>query len=738
MATNPIMDFLNTAGNDISGGYQQLAKVLTQQVKQAPTRTKENGGVLPFLQKAGNVVGKAVGDQPSINNPLPGILPNAPTNAQVVNTFSPQSPLNPILSGTAAGQDQLNAILGVVNPEEGGALNAEDKVMTEAQLGRMTKDNPTGKSPVQGLDLSKKYGVYAPAKEQAVQNTLNTQVKGTSPEEVANDLSPAIGRLGKQIDQIVGDTTSTESKAYPNGVTYQNLADDMQAKAQSQGLMKTAEGRAAVNKGIAQQINYISSNADAINGNTPSSQTSAAPVFNDDLSPATLKGTPSTNQTQFRRMGGTPAGQPGPKGYLKELPAKGATPPDLSAQPNSALNPNAEDLIIKASQPLDMPTLRNEYMAANEDNAALLKRRNSVNAKPLTDTESAQLLYRDSLGDAISTTNPNVKDLITKQSHIYDAAPDVFKARSDYRNQQAQQQTNNSNKPNPLGGILKGAFGTPLHAIETLGAAGILIGTAYTAGLQFSQSKNYNLDGENITLPGMEKITDPSGKTLDTNQMGQYKTQYSALNQQLQGLEGSNALNTPAGRAAYNQVQDKIDNLNKTYGTFGPVLQKYTQIDEQNKQLLDAKAALKNANPQWFQAYQFLGPKLAGAMRSVIPGYASFAQQINNLKSYGVNPDIILGASDPQSANAAINQQIKSNVDDMKTYLKDSGFRVGASPSSNLLHGSVSAANQSINTGSSKLDAVLSPTPQPPSASPTPNLFQQLSNASAHEQLLSQ
>lgn len=562
--------------------------------------------------------------------------------------------------GLQAGFIKLPSI-GKSTPVEN--INTGD--LTEAQVGRATPENPAGKNPIQNLDLSKKYGVRAPAHEKAAQETLNTQVPGANASEVYDNLDPTIGKLNKQIDQVVGDNPSTASKIYPNGVTYQDLAEDMQAKANAQGLMKTPEGAKAVNKAIAQQINYISGNADVINGAT-TAQSSATPIFNDDLSPATIKGTPSAGTTQFRRMGGAKAGTGGPPGYLKELPVKDGEAPIETAQPSTAYNPSqmesaSEGDIFKAQQALDMPTLRNEYKAANGDNAALLKRRSTANGKPLSDTESAQLLYRDSLGDAISTTNPAVKDLITQQSHIYDSVPDVAKARTQYRNdlldkQAADAKAANASKPSivdrmkqhPVGSVLL-AGGAGYGVTKLPEIAGAAAGLVNSAVQNMNPSKSTPLPAIN-QKPTYSMITPLDDGTLISQQ--QQAQRQSAL----QAKIGAEAVNNPVQAAADKGTYDSNETEFNSQGDLRNIsTQTKTLVNSANNAAID----LAQADPSTLNALSEGYDAMAKANGGKYAQLAADLKTLDNLS--GVDLTTAKSKDALQAAITAIvkNQQIK-------------------------------------------------------------------------------
>jgi len=447
-------------------------------------------------EEYGTIVGSALPALGMADNPLQGMDMALPA-------------INQGKAGVNAAIDETKANVAANGGAEAGFVGFGKKATQEPVT-------PQG-SPVQlkNSDLYKQYGVKTPARKAEIQKTLDTEVSGTTAPEVFDNLHPTIENLGQQIDAETAGNTSTASKLHPNGVTYQDLADGMQAKAQAQGLMKTPEGRAAVNKAIAQQINHISQNADAINNGSAATSFST-PVFNDDLTPVTSRGVPSTNQTQYRRVGGAPAGTAGPKGPFREMPVKNSEQPDLSAQPTSSYNPEQmasanEADISKAGQPLDMPTLRSEYKAANTDRSALLQRRNSVNARPLTDAESAQLLYRDVLKDKIGATNPRVMDLISKQHDLYDASDGVLRASNEYEKAQEKAAEDAANANNqPKQSFLQKAK-NPLE-VGALGT-GILGGLAWTldqpvvkgglvAGEQAIQNAFDNKKGQGTTGQG--------------------------------------------------------------------------------------------------------------------------------------------------------------------------------------------------------------------------------------------
>lgn len=108
-------------------------------------------------------------------------------------------------------------------------------------------------------------------------------------------------------------------------------------------------------------------------------------------------------------------------------------------------------------------TLYGLKQSVNQDAQSIYKKID--NGTSLTDREKVILAARQTIDDTLSTLHPDVKDLTTKQSHLYDAADSLYKGRE-----------GEINTPNPgfFGAIKKHPLGSAI--------ALPLIGSAVTAG----------------------------------------------------------------------------------------------------------------------------------------------------------------------------------------------------------------------------------------------------------------
>lgn len=737
--SNQILNILGNIADSAENDVSSAAKTVMNYVNQSKAMTKTNGALSkgPLGQAVQGYINSSTGPTTQMG----AVDPNASPATQVGQAFSaPIDPTSDALNMGAMGiHSALPFLAGAirdVKPTEilskilPGVENTAtaDQGLSDIQKARVTKDNPTGANPIQNLDLSSKYGMSAPRHEADVQNTLDTKVAGNNPEEVYNNLEQTKNDLGKQIEQKAKANPSTVTADNPNGITYQSLGNDMMIRAANEGL-DTNDPK--VKAAIAKQINHISGKANGtigVSGNT-------RPVFNEDLTPvdngsATIKGKPATGTVQYRRAGGAKAGTEGPPGRLVQTTVKNGDVPINEAQPATPYNPgqmaSSNQKNILANQPLTTTQLVKELREANESNAKILAKRGAGN--PLTDEEQAKTLYRDTVRDHLTDLNPGASDaldskktgassLITQQSHLYDATPSVADARSAYRKTNQTGANTNTGNSNFFQRHWKFLTGLGIAGAGTVGTG------AYAGYLLKSQPQKFNLNGASISEPDITNIVDKNGQSISQGDVASYQQQYDNLQTQKQQYEQEansyNPVTASKGNAALAKLTDQENALQNKYGSFGPTIAQYTKMQEGNKQLKNVQDILNSgsADPKWFTAIM---PTLNNPLRSIIPGYSAFAAQVDTLKNYGIDPSTILGAATPQAANAAINQLIKSNIDNTNTYLHAQGFSVKQnSPSTQ-------GANMSVSNPTSIPAPTSVPTLSAPMTSPTPNEFQQM------------
>lgn len=678
MATNPVLSFLDTAGNDITSGYEQLAKILTQQAKQAPTRQKENGGVLPFLQNTVNTVGKAVGSQPIVSNPLsiPGVIPNAPTTSQVVNAISPQSPLNPILSGKATGQQQLTAGLGLINPEEDAEASAGQQVNDESIYGKPGAVKVYTDPAINGADIEANA-------QKAVDNipgvTANQKYQNLGDRKLPNG-QIVKGRMSTLQDQIDAEIDA-DPKQVPSATLRSNYMDS---------------------------INHLI----APEGTTPIE--------------AEKQGLVTQDQANMYA-----------DNFIRQAQLKAGVEPSID--PSTATTSyNLGDIFKMKQQENGMVS------------PLLTKRANGGN---LTPNEQLRIAGRDAYDKTITDTKPSLKNLTLEQSGLYNGLDSLNKARIKEDNAPAKGNAfTNFVKGHKLLTTVAGAS-VPTIGGALIGAGSYLSGSGGNPPSIKFQGSNYNDNGKGqITLPDPNTISStptPSKIPNDSNiyvhgvmpyQVNQAQQQAASAQQALQANPYNPTLKLNAKNAQHN-----YDRLN---GLMNVDLANYQKTHPTNDTMVDNKKA-DGQNIE--KVVNLLGsgalPKdQLGALTNQITSesaaqahnskYAELVSRVQQLENNGV---ILQGTI----ARGMTENEAKTKlVGALQTYytklaLYEKNYRLTpdyTSPGANLIHSQVNA----INTGSPKLDSIITPTPQPDQPNPTPNLFQRLSNASAQGQLLSQ
>lgn len=480
--------------------------------------------------------------------------------------------------------------------------------MTDAQAGRATQDNPTGSNPLQlnPTDLHAEYGVRSPQRVEEVQNTLNTEVPGSTPTEVYSNIQPSIENIGKQIDVETANNPSTVSKAYPQGVTYEGLASDMLQKANEAGLLKDPAVAKTVKQGIAQQINYI-----AGKGTNPEAFTNT-PIFDDNLNPV------------------------------------GATPGQGD---------------ILAQKPLDMNTLRNEYLQANLDNKSVLARVNPM--KGLNSKQRAQLLYRDSLKDAIGATNPTVQQLISKQHDLYDAADSAASASKEFeKSQSTAPKKGNFITDSPMRSAAEAIVGVPAVGYALSQIPGI---SGELGGL--FQSNQDNADNSNF------KPSNYSDKSpLET---GKYQSQSDFNDQQnsLQEKIGAEKLGDPNQA---NIDQATYDNNANTFKAQQDIRDKSTGYMNVRDNANQAMLGLKDVDPGWFNT---LSKGYDTALKANDGKYAGLAQQLQNLaKAAGGDITMFSDTRSKQAIASRIDKIVKAQEILMNNAISSYSPRTGLPP----------------------------------------------------------
>ncbi len=676
--SNPIADLIAGAGKAVNNAGDFINKNILQ----------------PAAKDAVNVInpiGKAVGQQQI----LPGLKgsPTISSADQFISSLGGNQE-SPVLQGKMdpnnAGPSLLAGLTMLAGKGDPEADVNTDETVTQAQKDRIAADpkgNPTGKSPVQvqNTDLYKQYGVKTPARKTEVQQTLDKEVPGSTPSEVASNLDPTIAKLGQQIDERTAGNPSTASKAHPNGVTYQDLADSMMQSAQDDGLLKNPEVKPTVKKAISQQINYIASkgaNTD-IAANTP--------IFDDNLKPV-------------------------------------------------GLHPVTGDIL--AEKPLDMDTLRNEYLQQNADHKNILSKISPT--RGLTVTDKAQLLYRNVLKDKIAATDPEVSKLIQKQHDLYDASDSVFGAESaQLKNEQASSQEKAS-KGNPVKGFLFGNPATLPHTaagiggiLTTLGAATQIPNVVGALTPSKAGTGSFPQAPDTTNIENKTPVTIPN--TSDVYQQGVYPYQL----KQAQSKVASDAIAlkndpyNPTLQKAYQNDQNIVDsyqskinidlaNWNKQHPQDDKMVDNYLSRDKQA--IDDVQSSLKSGA---------LADSGAGALINSLtnddilanknPQYANLRSQVKVLEQDGIiSQGDIHRAMTSSSAAAQLSAKLKAYYSKLQQVMPNYRTTPDYNPPP--------SGKDIIN---SQLQGALNPAPTSaaPTPSPTPDLFQKLLQYSARGQL---
>lgn len=386
---------------------------------------------------------------------------------------------------------------------------------------------------------------------------------------------------------------------------------------------------------------------------------------------------------------------------------------------------------------------------------------------PLTDREKVISAGRKTLDDTIASEHPKIKQATIKQSHLYDAADSIFKAReTEIKNAPVTEgnwadklRQNNPtlynalvarpaamkaidsnpealNNPSELADILSGKGGNSFtNGLKTMGniaiypfrhlvdTAGLLtLGALGYGGLQLwqeahSQQQNYNFGGVTTTYPGLSQIQTSTGNTLQQD-YNQYASQSASLDHEIQNLPLT-SLNKQVQAQAQGkliQLQHQQDILDKNYSQVKSLYGQYTKTAQAVDGLKQAQTLVKKADPRWFSSLNSLG-NILPIMQNRSPGYTQWVQEINNIP--GINHSAILNAASPEAADAAIKQAADQAVQQLNTSIKTNGGNIAEKQISGkeLLN---NILNQTNNNQNSDLNSNI-PTPTTaPSQAPQP------------------
>lgn len=653
----PMEDVVNAVEGAAIGNLGQHSGQLP------PIRSKQNGAV---SQTASNLEQTAqVPIQQTAHAVLPKIVPDVTTKQQNQAEQGAEFGM-----GAVQGQPEADALspsldVGLDTAKtavKAGAQDVKETMQTaQTQPGGLQAGfvkNPFSKTDSQGspvqlhdTDLHKEYGYSSPKRVAEVQQTLDT-VKGTNPSEVYKNMQPTIDGLGKQIDQVTMGNPSTASKSYPNGVTYQDLADLMYQKANEQGLLKDPAVAKKVKQGIAEQINYI-----AGKGENPEAL-SNKPIFDNNLT--------------------------------------------------AIASPQGD---VLAQKPLDMQTLRSEYLQANLDNKAILSKATPM--RPLSAKDKAQLLYRNSLKDTIGATSSQVADLISKQHDLYDAEEPVLQQAKAYE----KSQTPTKGQPRSAWDIAKtvGEIGIGGYGInQGLKAFGIDIPGLVRAGVVKAEDAFNNKNNSVPNNPGGSQIySQPTDNKYYANQThitsssiprtqadvkpdsyGNYPianpqnidTQYGypvAMNKafhdsQLSKLQGQqNTDKALYGESSLQYANDTtaIERLNNIYNGSPDIQKAYNNSAKVSSLVAKVKSEVSGLSDSLLQNTTFdqLSSINNGQYRGLKNDIVTLAQ------SYGIDPSLIWQQQDSKALNGTLDSIGQQNSWNWANYINGLTGNSGAS-----------------------------------------------------------
>lgn len=626
--SNALLDFLGKVGDAYINGVNNVAG----DVNDVKNATIDTGNA--WLSALGQIV-------PAIQGKKLKNAPEPTASAQRgLNTVQNILYGNPSMGIEAAAAPDAAAAVNQVKQDAIDAVENGKAQPGGLQAGFVKPDLGIGKNTMQTssspVRVVLKPSVYGAGREQAVQNTVDTLVPGTTATEKYANLEPTMSGLGDKITSIMQQNPKSAPLDGENGIMA-----DFDKNLQNEGVYRTTD--------------------------TPRDQV-----------------------------------QKTARNYITDLNNE-------ASQGNTVLNANQ----------ISDTSLQKIKQQVNQDAQSVFKKID--NGTSLTDKDKVILAARQTLDDAISNLHPEVKDLTTQQSHLYDAADSLFKAR------EAEIKAANTPQPSFVKKATNYVAGSPLRLLESAGVGLTGAGVIYAYNLAHSKPKTYNFTSGDVTLPGLADITTNTGSSLQ-DAAANYSKQIQNINDQEKAIALNVQLGIPSAKAQQAQLENQRNTVETQFGQVKPLFDQYQKTDQAIAGLQQAQALVKNANPQWFQAFGPAGSQFTAIRAATVPGYAAFRQQVNDLAKFGIDPSAILNAASPDAANAAINQAVNSQIISLKATIKGSGGSLNDEKQQLTGKDVINAQSNAINTGSSALNAVLTPTPTqaPASPTPTPDNFQRL------------
>jgi hypothetical protein len=292
---------------------------------------------------------------------------------------------------------------------------------------------------------------------------------------------------------------------------------------------------------------------------------------------------------------------------------------------------------------------------------------------------------------------------------------------------------------NGVNGVTKPTFfqqhwrflaGAGIAATPVVAGTGLV---AYEALKNPNAPINTTISGNSYTIPPLASIKDSTGNDLTLN-VGQYDQQITSLKQQQGQLELNKQLGLPVDSAKYNAIDDQLSALSAKKANTQNIIDSHTKVASEMQGLTEAQQLVSTAQPQWWQVLSGKSDLATNIRAKFDPGFAKFQQSLDQLRDrYGIDTSLISSAGNTQAAQKMLDQQAKQDTNRFKQSILDNG---GQWPDDTAKETSGKdiiqhQMNQVINTGSPKLDSVLtpSPTPQQPDPTPTDDPFQTLLKA---------
>lgn len=354
---------------------------------------------------------------------------------------------------------------------------------------------------------------------------------------------------------------------------------------------------------------------------------------------------------------------------------------------------------------IDDVTLYGLKQSVNQDAKSVFRKID--NGTSLTDREKVILAARQTIDDSLSSLHPDVKDLTTKQSHLYDAAESLHKGRDTEIDASTKEEAANAGVPTWLRGI-KTAYGKQPWLLRQAENVGI-------GALGFNEMKS--LPGQIGATGGavkglMDNKTQVSQKT--DNQQPAYtainpkdagimdKNDYGAQSGELQSEYESNKLNDPNAANAALAKKAKLDATFNSQNDVRTSLGNYNHITTLANGTIDAlnnaPASILNSNASFEKM-----------LTATSGNYANFAAQLkalSNATGYDLSQ-----AKTPEDLKKAIDAAIK--IEKAKVTGAQSVFNNGASmntspaPSTDLPPTQVPQAPVNWQQNDPKVQAVL-------------------------------